>query len=403
MKRNIFYAAVMILLVSGCESEPGADSEKDNGIDEVLTLTRNEEQIAASQNEFALDLFKAAETAGDNIIVSPLTTTMSMSMGVDIIANPIQSSIVSKFGANSCDELHNFNKNVRLTLPAIDKSNTSVGLTFGFWYNSKFSDASNLIHLKEVLTDSYKSYYEQCDFAKKDVMSAINKWVNNETQGAVQSLITNAVIPETRFVAVSTLDFKAKWKKPFKESSTNKRAFKNSDNSTTVQDFMADYAGSYYKGENYSMTCFPFGNESYEMLFILPDKDYSVSDVLSVMRYREINNSMEHKATFKGAQIFIPKFNLKYCFNATEAIKDAGVTVIYESNGTAREGLEIYHGINVSIDENGASVLAATATENVLYGPGSETIVFDRPFVFLIRESTSGLVMAIGKVSRLSN
>ena len=62
---------------------------------------------------------------------------------------------------------------------------------------------------------------------------------------------------------------------------------------------------------------------------------------------------------------------------------------------------EIVHKAFVSVDEEGTEAAAATGVNMLLAGFGEDTIAVtvDRPFIFLIRDTATGTVLFLGRVS----
>ena len=62
---------------------------------------------------------------------------------------------------------------------------------------------------------------------------------------------------------------------------------------------------------------------------------------------------------------------------------------------------EVVHQAFVSVDEEGTEAAAATGVNMLLGGFGEDTIAVtvDRPFIFLIRDTGTGTVLFLGRVS----
>ena len=62
---------------------------------------------------------------------------------------------------------------------------------------------------------------------------------------------------------------------------------------------------------------------------------------------------------------------------------------------------EVVHKAFVSVDEEGTEAAAATGAAMALSGPSKEPIevTVDRPFIFLIRDIGTGMILFLGRVS----
>ena len=73
-------------------------------------------------------------------------------------------------------------------------------------------------------------------------------------------------------------------------------------------------------------------------------------------------------------------------------------------NKTAFNITSMLHAVNVSVDEDGVVASAATSTT---FGTSAGnvgdpiSVTFNRPFIYLIRETSTGAILFIGKVTKL--
>lgn len=107
----------------------------------------------------------------------------------------------------------------------------------------------------------------------------------------------------------------------------------------------------------------------------------------------------------------IPKFKILYHFEASDIIKELGPALPFDGNGNANltgvtdalpKGLlyvsKIYHKCFVKVNEEGTEAAAATSALGS-YGCSREKridFVADHPFLFMIREDVTGVVLFAG-------
>jgi len=107
--------------------------------------------------------------------------------------------------------------------------------------------AHNIILL--ILNLKYNTSY-----FKLENVGQVNNYVSDHTNGKITNIIDS--IDNILFMIINALYFNGSWDKKFYESSTTKRAFKNSDGTVLVDTMYQKYEdGLYYEDEK--VKCFP--------------------------------------------------------------------------------------------------------------------------------------------------
>ena len=122
-----------------------------------------------------------------------------------------------------------------------------------------------------------------------------------------------------------------------------------------------------------------------------------------------ILKSREEKKVYTG----IPMFSYDYSINMNEALKLMGMPTAFNSNladfskmatstvGNIHIG-DVIHKTYIEISEKGTKASAATGvamTDKMAISPREETVVLDRPFVYMIIENENKLPLFIGAVT----
>lgn len=112
----------------------------------------------------------------------------------------------------------------------------------------------------------------------------------------------------------------------------------------------------------------------------------------------------------EGIHLYLPRFEIEFEANLTDALKSAGLDSIFRSGDftkmTAAGDMEIKQVVQklyVKVDESGTEAAAVTAFfPQAACAPGPPPkelyVRFDRPFVFSIVHEASGLALFIGEV-----
>jgi serpin B len=108
----------------------------------------------------------------------------------------------------------------------------------------------------------------------------------------------------------------------------------------------------------------------------------------------------------------LPKFKISFGFESSEALKRLGLELPFSQSGDLTEMVDsslgkdlyvdsVFHKAFVEVNEEGTEAAAASAAviqlRSMVFG-GPTEFVADHPFVFIIREDLTGVVLFVGHV-----
>ena len=105
----------------------------------------------------------------------------------------------------------------------------------------------------------------------------------------------------------------------------------------------------------------------------------------------------------------LPSFKINFNHNLKQALSSLGMGIAFDSGRADFSGMNKYksknmfmdrviHGAFVNVNETGTEAGAATIVE-IKKGYMAESLIIDRPFLFAIRDVTSGTIIFMGKVA----
>ena len=424
---GIFAAFAISATFTACESEsdvsengsgksaiaqktyPGP-SGKHNSWTEIK-LDEESAAAAAKANEFAFNIFRTAteSSAGDNVAVSPLSILTSLSMLANGDEGESRDDVLRLIGYHGSDNLSTLNAfaNIMLTeLPKVDgrtmcRFTNSIWHTPGLKLNSDFHD---------VLTKTYDSEDIPISPAGIAGMDSINKWVSRYTEGNIGQFMKKPA--DNDMAIINAVHFYSKWTTEFDKENTTDQDFRNIDNSISkVPTMHAKYPRmGYVDNGNLEMVSMYFGNCNFEMLAILPNADKDFNEFVKSFSLSDFNDALGnmHKETIELA---FPKFESEGEMNLLGTLRSMGLNQALNNgfssmteNKTAFNITGMLHAVNVSVDEDGVVASAATSTT---FGTSAGnvgdpiSVTFNRPFIYLIRETSTGAILFIGKVTKL--
>ena len=244
---------------------------------------------------------------------------------------------------------------------------------------------------------------------------AINAFVAEKTHDRIKDLIQPPVLddPLTRLVAVDTVYLKAKWEMPFEKDATHDRTFHAPGGDVEVPFLHDTRHAEILDAPECAALRLPYRYGSLEMLVLLPSPSNTLADVEARLGRPYLDRLAA--SPWRGeAVLALPKFDFGSEHDLKPILEPMGMGAAFDPARADFSGIapQLYIGTaiqkaNVTVDEAGTEAAAATFAvmlegcigpmENV---PPPRPFVADRPFLFIIRETRTGLILFLGRVCK---
>jgi serpin B len=264
----------------------------------------------------------------------------------------------------------------------------------------------------EILRQHYGASVTALDYAVSETARReINGWVDRKTEGKIEELIGPGVLnPRTRLVLTNAIYFKGDWAQQFDEVRTKPQAFwiaptEKVDVPTMSQ---VDTFGFSQREPGLQVLELPYAGHELSMLLLLPEKVDGIGELEETLTAENLQRWTNNLSPMEVA-VHIPRFTVRCQFSLREALKSLGITDAFGdaadfSGMDGRRGLylsAVIHQAYVDVNEEGTEAAAATAALMATMSVPLPPPVFraDHPFVFLIRENSTGTILFLGRVS----
>ena len=407
----VLYLAILVLLftifLSACKKSNGGFVPK-LGQGKNLVLTAAEKQKATGDNSFTLKLFKnldSANTAGANLIVSPLSVSFALGMTSNGANGQTLTAFKNTlgFGNLSQSDVNAYYNNLITNLPELDP-NTSINIANSIWYRQGFSVLPQFL---ETNTSYFNAQIAALNFNNAtSSLNTINGWVSTETNGKIPTIVNKISGDDVMFL-INAIYFKSAWKEKFDPANTASLPF-YATNGQVQANFM-DGKIDFNRYDDNSVDVFelPYSNSKYSMVIAMPAVGTSVSQLASGL------DSAQWQTWVNGlhatnSELKVPKFTFSYGAKLNNALSSLGLGIAFSdladlSGISSAGGLlisSVDHKAFIDVDESGTTAAAATSVAvgltAVLNPPPT---VINRPFLFFIREMSSGIILFAGTVN----
>ncbi|KAE8100611.1 hypothetical protein FH972_018495 [Carpinus fangiana] len=376
-------------------------------------------QLNRSQSDVALRIAKRlleGEGKNSNLVFSPLSIQALLSLVAAGAKDNTLDQLLSFLGAESSDQLNAF-ASLLVTFVLADGSPSGgphLSFANGVWVDKSVPIRPSF---KQVVDTVYKASLVQVDFQTKamEVISEVNAWVRTETKGLIKEVLTpGSVSSETLLILANALYFKGVWKEKFDASRTKKDDFFLLNGSSVQVWFMTSRKRQLVSAfDGFKVLGLPYGqgNERrcFSMYFFLPDARDGlpalVKKVCSESGFLDRHLPNEPK---KVGDFMIPRFKITFGFPVSENLKELGLESPLCTKMVADHQQELYvsqifHKSFIEVNEQGTEAAAVSAVlmcGSCGFSIEEEKIDFvaDHPFLFMIREDTTGTLLFIGHV-----
>ncbi len=430
MKNCCFFSIILaMIIIAGCSSHSISPVTPDQtgrqfSVSKSEAVVRespaapneNISKQAESINKFAVAMYDKCKKEGKGLFISPYSITAALAMAAaganGATKQQIRDALQVSLEGDAFDQaINSIDQSLMSHATAAD--GISLSIVNSTWMQTGWDfKISYLDHLARY----YGAGVNLLDFVNKpdECRVIINNWVADQTNDKILNLLPeNSIKSSTRCVLTNAIYFLADWQYAFNPSFTSNKEFKLLDKSTISvptmffnnQDSLVKM--NYARGHGVRALDFPYKGERLAMTVLLPDLDSfaTVENALSAAMIKQLIDSLKQVKL----AVSLPKF--KFTFG-TESLTDAfialGMTDAFNGGLADFSGMDgtrslcisdICHKAFISVDEKGTEAAAATAVViDITAVLDPVVFVVDRPFIFVIRDKQTGVILFIGRI-----
>lgn len=390
------------LLLTSC----GNDEPRSEGEAPLRKIELESLQIDYLQatNKFADNLWaqlNQSQQKTKNIVVSPLSLQMNLSLLANAAEGESRQELIDVLlpefcGEGTIEKLNELNRRLLRELPTTDtrakiKIASSVWIGRNMDVNQSFGD---------LMQDFYGQILYRFTPNTSDALNDVNDWFSKATNGMMR--LPLQALPDGDALFFNVLCFHHTWSRPFDSSNTKENWFYSESGNTSKVKMLNDaFTGKVFASEKAWMIRLPYGNGAFVMELYKPLDSFTVSEAVSA----GIGEPYICKIILS-----MPKFKFTNEVDFKEVLKSMGVDRVLNGSGrfthltdNILEIDKIIQKTRIEVDEKGTKV----ETYSSINMPGEytppSTVEFNlnHPFGFIIREMSTGAVIAMGKICEL--
>lgn len=406
MKRNAFLVTLLALFFQSCT---------DLGVvpppPQMRPLTASEQRLIQANDKFWIKLLKEVNTsdAARNVFISPLSISFALGMTLNGASGSTYDSMRAtlEFRDMPLEEINSSYQSLMKTLTTVDPK-VQMHIANSIWYREGFSVEPAFLDVNRTCFDAV---VRALNFSSADAVSTINAWVKEKTNGKIREIVSSRDLDGAVMYLINALYFKAAWAYQFKPDQTRDDQFTLRDGSKVPCKMMNQEASfGLFSTDRFQAIDLPYSYGIYSMTILLPRAGLDINEFVSSFTLTEWQQAVE-KLVEQKMQLSMPKYRLEYDLDLKPPLRALGMEIAFDpsradfrkiSQAVYRTGDRLFitqatHKTFVEVNEEGTEAAAVTSI-GIGITSAPLAIRIDRPFLFVIRERSSGTVLFVGKI-----
>jgi serpin B len=370
-------------------------------------------RVVDGNTAFAFNLYSQLKTNTGNVFFSPLSisTCLAMAYAGAHGATATQMAQALHFPTNA-GTLHLSLGEIQRQLRNLQGQNgIELNIANGLWAQSSHSFLPAFLNVAKTCYDAEP---RQVNFTTGADAAALemSQWISAKTKGRIQSLVVpGSLSPLTRLVLANAMYFKGRWAHLFDKSGTAPAPFHISAGNDVDIPLMHHFdIVRYTESDVFQAVELPYTGGGLSMVLFLPRKPASLPQLEAWLSPQFLSRWLGQMSA-KTVEIFLPGFQLEAGLNLNYELAKMGMLDAFQPKADF-SGIDgdpdlfisaILHKAWVQVNEEGTE--AATGTSSMLSQsshapPPSPVFRADHPFIFMIRETRSGCLLFLGRLSQ---
>jgi serpin B len=369
------------------------------------------EEVVEGSNRFGLAISRQISPEKGNHFLSPLSLSLALSMALEGAAGETAKAMVHVLNLPEEASLRQTGFMELQKIINRPERKSELRLANAIWIQKDFEVLKSYL---DVIARSYGGQATNVDFLnqREQARKRINDWTEKKTAGKIKDLIPPGIINNlTRVILTNAIYFRGLWLLPFNPEFTRPEKFYLPDGQeieVPMMRFLGDRARfPYMENDEVQMLEMLYEGQDISMLILLPRQKTltALEDKLTVEIIKEWGKNLKEERV----DVYLPRFKMETKYFLKEKLEAMGLGLAFSSRAdfsgiNGRRDLylqQVIHQAFVEVNEEGTEAAGATGVliGRTAYIP-EKRYVFraDHPFIFLIREKTSGAILFLGRL-----
>ncbi|HQR09255.1 MAG TPA: serpin family protein [Gemmatales bacterium] len=370
--------------------------------------------FAQETNQFGFDLFQQLRTEPGNLFFSPYSISSALAMtATGARGETIQQMTKVLHIPDDVKRFSGLHHGLMTSL--LDKPvGYDIRIANALWGQNRYPFKADFISLAQR---DFRAEARNLDFAKDANASrlTINAWVEEQTNNRIKDLLpSGSITPLTRLVLTNAIYFKGTWLIPFDKKFTKPLDFSLTASEKVKTDMMYRVDDMRYtENDDLQALELPYKGNRLSMVVLLPKKRDGLSEVEAGLTSEKISQWIAALNSRKVILTF-PKIKTTYSASLSKTLPLMGMVDAFNQGKADFSGMDGTRDLSISdvvhkafceINEEGTEAAAATGVIMPMRSvaprkePPPVEFQADHPYLYLIRDTQTGLLLFLGRVT----
>lgn len=414
---TIFFICIFaVTVLSSCKNSKNNDEpnvKNEPPAQYSITLSAPQQKVLNQSNDFAFDVLKAINSEDGNVFVSPY----SLGQALGMLANGAEGKTYDEIAAvlkigdgTSLDDINSYYATMNSALTSI-KCSSQFAVANSLWVNKDYSVFDDY---KEGMKIHYGAKVENVDFSDSKTFDLINSWGNTQTGGHIPSIVNvkEELVPVA--MLLNCLFFKGLWSYFLKEN-TRDDYFRNHTYHNESMKLMHSESATLngWASDEELAVELDYGGKAFQLMVMMPTR-MNINDYIKAFdgaKYQDLLSKMKKASSV----VEMPKFKCSFDNKLNTTLKKLGIVGVFDefaqldkiAKVSYTEKVRVSNVLqkaSIEVNEEGSVATVVTRSDvDVNTAPGISGIyVIKRPFIYLIKERTTGAILFVGKVQSMA-
>ncbi|HMO35469.1 MAG TPA: serpin family protein [Gemmatales bacterium] len=368
--------------------------------------------FAHDTNQFCFRLYQELRKEQGNLFFSPYSISTALAMTATGAEGSTQEQMtqilnIGKDVPRFTELHHNLLRSLTDT-----KDSYQLRIANALWAEQTYPFRDQFT---QRLKQSFRAEARTMDFvhAAEESRKTINQWVETQTNNRIKDLLPPGTIKDrTRLVLTNAVYFQGTWAYPFEKSGTKPMDFTLSDGTKVKADMMSHHRTFFYaENEEVQLLELPYQGNRLTMTILLPKELDGLAKVEQMAGSSLEKLLPSRQRTLLQARI--PKFKNTYTASLNQLLQAIGMQEAFiegQANFSGMDGTrnlyisDVVHKAFVDVHEEGTEAAAAMGVamdgaSAPIDPPKPITFYADHPFLYFIRDNTTGCILFMGRLN----
>ena len=433
MKKKLLMLAAIVLsgAMLSCSSSDdvedlGEAKQVVNMLSEAKPIQLTEAQMVFvnDNNQFTLNFLKTVnetDQSGKSFIYSPLSITYVLGMVNDAAIGQTEQELEQTLGFHEggIQAVNDYCKNLIDNLPEVDKKVT-LNIANAIFVNK--NNARLKAQYQQNMLNYYDAKAEDLDFEAPETLGHINGWCKEKTKDMIPTIL-DEVNPSAVSYLLNAIYFKADWASKFDQKNTKEETFTTESGKTKLPLMHQNVLIQYAKNSIFSSVSIPYGNGRWSMIVMLPEEGKTTDDIISHLASYGLTmygfcGTMGDTFQSYEVDLKLPRYETSSDTDQIDGkliglLQKMGIHLAFDELQAEIPNMcerPVYiemmrQKAKIKVNEEGSEAAAVTVAEIKEFSmrpsipPEYPKATFhaNRPFVYVIREASSGVILFAGR------